>query len=145
MTSPCTACGAAGNVTQTDGCLWTWSAPANENEGSAIEAAPAPSSSGKCRCTTYTPATIRDWLCSASTPCNDALNGTQCAEYGGSRRCFLRKHWGKIMEMQGLGPEVNSLVLGGGDRYISMSLKSLECACDRWGLTTYTPKVTVFT
>lgn len=134
QTSPCAACGA--NSAGNDGCLWTWTAPVSENAALAV---PTPSGN-KCRCTDYEPAPIKEWLCDSAnqlSSCANPLSYAQCAgKYSGNRPCFLRQNWNKLLEAQGLGPSVDGIVIGGGDRAIKLNLNALECACQQWGLST---------
>lgn len=100
-------------------------------------AAIKPPSASKCRCTGYKPARATDWLCSSVASCPAAATAAagQCApEYPGTRRCWLRQNWAKVMEAQGLGAGVDALVLGAGDRTVQLNLAALECACERWSL-----------
>jgi len=135
-TSPCAAC--PGN-TDFDSCLWTWTAPTTVSAALAL----VPPSSDKCRCTPYRPYKMRDWLCSDTSACASGLShrrsllaAGQCpAEYQGTQGCWLRNNWSKIMALQGLGANRSSLVLGAGDRTVSLDLPALECACTAWSLT----------
>lgn len=95
VTSPCTSC--TGMTNQTDGCLWTWTAPGSETAAAAV-VAPA---SSKCRCTDYKPADIKTWLCGSVSSCpNSTLTLDPTAscqgEYPGSRPCFIETNWDKV-------------------------------------------------
>jgi hypothetical protein len=135
--SPCQAC--PGN-TVFDGCRWTWKAPDSVSTSLATK----PPSSDKCRCTQYKPFPASDWLCSlaSSTTCPGPtarrhrrhLLGTCPAPYTGSNGCWLKDNWSKIMQLQGLGPDVDALVMGAGDRTVSLNLEALKCACSAWNL-----------
>jgi hypothetical protein len=131
--SPCKSC--AGN-TNFDGCRWSWTAPTSVPNAFAI----VTPTTNKCRCTPYQPYPISDWLCSASS-CPAAtgrhrrqLLGTCPPAYTGTPGCWLQDNWSKIMQLQGLGPSVDALVLGAGDRTVSLNLEALKCACSAWNL-----------
>lgn len=137
--SPCKACT---NVAATDDCRWTWTAPRNTAEAALITTPGA----NKCRCTKYKPGSIRDWLCSDLSACATSSgrrllgynDGGKCpADYAGTRGCWLRDNWANVMRTQGRDG-ANALVLGAGDRTITMTLPALECACTAWGLGTKT-------
>ncbi len=145
--SPCASCAGAA---ATDGCRWQWRAPATQQEADFLVAPPPASNNQTCRCTGYKPANASEWLCSKADAC-PAVPGhrrfrlfaaAQCpAEYTGTRRCWLKSNWKQILELQGLGPGVKSLVVGAGDRTVSLNLKALECACSSWNLTGKPPVV----
>ncbi len=144
--SPCASC--AGGTADTDSCRWTWTAPASASAAAALVAP----TQDKCRCTLYKPAPIKEWLCSSLTSCPAQSgrrrfrsllgSGGGCQpEYPGSRSCWLHNNWDKVMQVQGLGAGVDSLVLGAGDRTVSLNLAALECACAAWGLASKTMPV----
>jgi hypothetical protein len=130
---PCNGCTGSANF---DSCRWTWTAPQSFQVSAQIVAP----STEPCRCTAeYKPGTIRDWLCSGVSSCPNqpgSLDATTCpaTQYNGTRRCWLRENWSNVMKLQGLGPAVNGLVLGGGDRTVTLNLAALECACTAWKL-----------
>jgi hypothetical protein len=133
---PCSGCAGSADL---NGCRWTWKAPKDDKAAAAL----VTPSNQQCRCTDYKPASVKEWLCSALTGCPGApgdLAAATCPaqEYPGTRRCWLRDNWANVLKLQGLGPAVDGIVLGGGDRSVTLNLAAIECACTAWGLTTKT-------
>jgi hypothetical protein len=130
---PCSGCAGSADL---NGCRWTWKAPKDDKAAAALV---TPSNQQCTRCTDYKPASVKEWLCSALTGCPGTpgdLAAATCPaqEYPGTRRCWLRDNWANVLKLQGLGPSVDGIVLGGGDRSVTLNLAALECACTAWGL-----------
>lgn len=98
------------------------------------------------RCTPYQPANFTDWLCSSASACPGPFrrrrllqaSGICPTAFAGTRRCWLRSRWRALLDVQGLGPSVNGIVVGAGDRTVTLNLAALECACAQWNLASRT-------